>query len=160
MKEGKTFHTTPGYNGGEKLSITRVWFPMQILAVKFSVRLQIIVYPSHTPQSSFTLRKHFCLSVHRHDQLSSHPLGPSETWSGTGGERKRGDDTGGRGGGGGSGVGGGGEKMKREKENNQHSNEVRPKLQPPTVIIISIIIITTIFFSLLWCESSALKSLN
>lgn len=62
---------------------------MQILAVKFSVWLQIIVYPSHTPQSSFTLWKHFCLSVQCNDQLSSHPLSPLETLSGTGGERER-----------------------------------------------------------------------
>lgn len=60
---------------------------MQILAVKFSVWLQIIVYPPHTPQSSFTLWKHFCLSVQRNDQLPSHPPGPSETGSGTGEER-------------------------------------------------------------------------
>lgn len=59
---------------------------MQILAVKFSVWLQIIVYPSHTPQSSFTLWKHFCLSVQCNDQLPSHPLSPLETSRrGTGG---------------------------------------------------------------------------
>lgn len=58
---------------------------MQILAVKFSVWLQIIVYPSHTPQSSFTLWKHFCLSVQCNDQLSSYPLSPLETSRGMGG---------------------------------------------------------------------------
>lgn len=68
---------------------------MQILAVKFSVWLQIIVYPSHTPQSSFTLWKHFCLSVQCNDQLSSHPLSPlgDFKWD-WGRERERDDDRG------------------------------------------------------------------
>lgn len=138
MRTGKTFHTAAGYNGGE-LSITSVWFPMQILAVEFSVWLQITVYPSHTPQSSFTLWKHFCLSVQCNDQLPSHPPGPSETWSETGEEREQ-----------------WWERMKRGREHNKHFNVVTSSQTSATYH-------DYYFFSpppLFWSESSALKSLN
>lgn len=138
MRKGKTFHTTAGYNGGE-LSITSVWFPMQILAVKFSVWLLIIVYPPHTPQSSFTLWKHFCLSVQCNDQLPSHPPGPSETGSGTGEESE-----------------GWWERMKRRRENNKHFNGVGS--------IPNFSHLPWLLFPLpsshFWSESSLLKSLN
>lgn len=139
MRTGKTFHTAAGYNGGE-LSITSVWFPMQILAVEFSVWLQIIVYPSHTPQSSFTLWKHFCLSVQCNDQLPSHPPSPSETWSETGEEREQ-----------------WWERMKRGREHNKHFNVVRFSQTSATYH-------DYYFFfplpPLFWSESSALKSPN
>lgn len=134
---------------------------MQILAVKFSVWLQIIVYPSHTPQSSFTLWKHFCLSVQCNDQLSSYPLSPLETSRGMGGgwvwEEQTMMKRAGVGGGGGGSMGWGGvvaelEEMKWGKENYQHSNVVRstPNFSHNPWLL---------FFFFL-SESLALKSLN
>lgn len=65
---------------GGGLSITCVWFPMQISAVKFSVRpADYSLSLSHTteflyaPETFFLFI--FCLSARRNDQLSSHPLG-------------------------------------------------------------------------------------
>lgn len=48
--EGEDLSHTWGYNG--ELSITSAWFPIQIATEKFSVPMQIGVYPSFTPQDS------------------------------------------------------------------------------------------------------------